>query len=513
MYAGSPQSALHKVRALGALWALALCALACDGPTFYAESTRAGVDGRRLYEGKPKRKERVDDKAPLVTAQSSCVALGAEELVLGNSPEGDLWIRSGKAVRIVDIEGNERRLDTAAGEVESLLPISDSEAMAVAAGSLWRVDATGMDRIPLPTEIGKPLAAFGDVATAETVFIVTDLGLYQRQGDQWAGWNADGGEVLKEVQSLGDVDAACSALDSALWFRRGDKAWRLDFGPLAMAAPVKNTPKVVGLDVDMDLGPTLLLESGRLRFGTETWTEVSFPSKARLSANGGGYLWAVDEQGVYRRALDGSWSKVSSPLADNAAGVEGLWANATGGSWIKAGAQVCHQSLGASLRVRGLRPAQQRIFALANLRALGRGTALKVALDGITLNQLGADTDGAWVLNGLSLSGDGQHVMELSMSGADGQETRRRLPYEILPGYDVSWARDIKRIQDQRCAGNCHVPGGSQVDLSTLTQWRALNAQIREEVVFGDMPPAPSTPLSARDVDTITRWIQGGMRP
>jgi hypothetical protein len=89
-----------------------------------------------------------------------------------------------------------------------------------------------------------------------------------------------------------------------------------------------------------------------------------------------------------------------------------------------------------------------------------------------------------------------------------------------VPITDVTWARDIAPIVEQRCLG-CHRAGGSSsLPLGSYEAARAAAAQIKHEVLERRMPPWPAAPgfgafvndrsLSLVETELLVAWADGG---
>jgi hypothetical protein len=88
------------------------------------------------------------------------------------------------------------------------------------------------------------------------------------------------------------------------------------------------------------------------------------------------------------------------------------------------------------------------------------------------------------------------------------------------PSTDVTWARDIAPIVEQRCLG-CHRSGGpSSLSLGSYESARAAAVRIKHEVLERRMPPWPAAPgigafandrsLSLVETQLLVSWADGG---
>jgi hypothetical protein len=89
-----------------------------------------------------------------------------------------------------------------------------------------------------------------------------------------------------------------------------------------------------------------------------------------------------------------------------------------------------------------------------------------------------------------------------------------------VPTTDVTWARDIAPIVEQRCLG-CHSAGGpSSLPLGSYEAARTAAARIKHEVLERRMPPWPAASgfgtfandrsLSLVETELLVAWADGG---
>jgi hypothetical protein len=89
-----------------------------------------------------------------------------------------------------------------------------------------------------------------------------------------------------------------------------------------------------------------------------------------------------------------------------------------------------------------------------------------------------------------------------------------------VPTTDVTWARDVAPIVEQRCLG-CHRAGGpSSLPLGSYEDARAAAVRIKHEVLERRMPPWPAAPgfgafvndrsLSLVETELLVAWADGG---
>jgi len=85
----------------------------------------------------------------------------------------------------------------------------------------------------------------------------------------------------------------------------------------------------------------------------------------------------------------------------------------------------------------------------------------------------------------------------------------------------VTWNREISRLIFQRCA-SCHRPGGSAFSLMTYLDAQPRANEIKDAVLTRRMPPWGAVKgfgsfrndlsLSQEQIETISRWVDGGIR-
>lgn len=88
-------------------------------------------------------------------------------------------------------------------------------------------------------------------------------------------------------------------------------------------------------------------------------------------------------------------------------------------------------------------------------------------------------------------------------------------------GSTPTWNREISRLIYQRCA-TCHRPGGSAFSLMTYSDAQPRANDIKDAVLARRMPPWGAVKgfgtfrndlsLSQEQIETISRWVDGGIR-
>jgi hypothetical protein len=85
----------------------------------------------------------------------------------------------------------------------------------------------------------------------------------------------------------------------------------------------------------------------------------------------------------------------------------------------------------------------------------------------------------------------------------------------------VTWNREISRLMSQRCT-SCHRPDGSAFSLLTYRDAQPRANEIKDAVLSRRMPPWGAVKgfgsfrndagLSQEQIETISRWVDGGIR-
>jgi hypothetical protein len=88
-------------------------------------------------------------------------------------------------------------------------------------------------------------------------------------------------------------------------------------------------------------------------------------------------------------------------------------------------------------------------------------------------------------------------------------------------GSTPTWNREVSRLVSQRCV-SCHHPGGSAFSLMTYSDTQPRANDIKDAVLSRRMPPwgavkgfgrfRNDVSLSQEQIETITRWVDGGIR-
>jgi hypothetical protein len=438
----------------------------------------------------------------------TCVDLAEGERLLDVGPEGDAWLATPAGARVLAPSGDPGdAIALRAGAPQRLVALSDTDALAFAAGHLFHVGSSGVAPIALPTELGAPELACGDPSTDRApLFVVTPEGLHAREGGVWARWTLEGASLFA-MGALGQESGACADASGELWLRDDEGALRVRQDATA-AARVPELEGAIGLvregaTIAALRGPALVLRAGAgaafetLRFDVGDVTAVAL---------GGAHVWVIAGGELLRRTEDGAWARIAGDAPDAVA------ADETGGAWIASGARACRLASGAALRVRGLRPHEvvfgDRPIALESDAA---GATLEVRVDGELVHEAAAsDAAHRWQTPSLPLGAPGWHRLE-ALATIDGAEVRRAIDYHVVDDTPLSWDADIRPDFEAHCAA-CHAATGPRTNLASLETYRAFARTIRDRMALGEMPPTGPA-VSPAVVDRMTRWIEGGMQP
>ena len=448
--------------------------------------------------------ETVATDVPRVTATATCTSLAAGSRVLGVSSEGELWIVDGVSgeTSVLDVDGVVHAGNAAVDDASALLPWSDEAAAMIIDGGLWTVERDDREFVATPMELGRVAQLCGDPTAERGAFIGTDQGLFERLGGFWWRWTPAAATTFGTARQLVRNDGSCAGTDDAVWLVNTDgQLWQISPTDAHVVAG-SASDAVTAAAAAGEAGAAALI-SDRMVMGPP-WHDVEFAAGAptRLASGGGG-LWVQVGADVYQRQ-DGAWRIIDGMAASPVA----VHPHAAAGAWFEYADQVCHAGLGEPLVIRGLRPYEHRVAALANLTVSSDEAELTIERDGVAVTTLAGPGDHN--LLGFELGEPGWHELTITAGAA-----ARSLAYNVVDLPLRSWATDVQPIYAANCMGfSCHgpMPGGTQVDLSTYQAWRTRAPRIRERLLRGQMPPVPPQ-LSPDTVAIVLEWIEGGMKP
>ncbi len=444
--------------------------------------------------------EVVPASVPRVTGSTTCTPITPASRVVGVSSEGELWYvdAATNRTRVLDATSTEREQVAPVDDAAFAIPWSNKAAALIVQGGLWSVQGVNREFHVTPAELGSIGLMCGDPQAERGAFVSTDKGLFERLGGFWWRWTQADGSSFGTARQLVRNDGSCTGTDDTLWLvNTSDELWRI--------SPVDAEVMATGVGAVASAGPAgAAAMVGDALFLGMPWREVQFEGGApRQPVGGGGRLWVPVGDTIYQRAGD-TWQIVDGI----APGATAMHLHAAGGAWLEYPNQLCHATLGEPLVIRGLRPYEHRVAAMANLTVSSGQAALTVERDGAVVSSLTGVGDHNLV--GFELGAPGWHQLTLKAGGAS-----RGLDYFVVDLPLRSWEVDVKPLFEQRCAGGpCHGPnpGGTQVDLSTYQAWRTRAGRIRERLLRGQMPPVPPQ-LTPDTLAIVLDWVEGGMKP
>lgn len=437
--------------------------------------------------------EYVGDDIAHVAATVTCTPLDGAR-VLGASANGELWLATASATRVIDLDGERAVYRGALDAATAVQPWSASAASAIMGGEVWSIDEDAREYVATPA-LGAARDLCGVAGAAHGSFVITNSVL-ERSGDVWWEWEPGGATGFGQPAEIARVDGACTARDDVAWIRtsRGD-VWSISQQRIERV--VRDAEALAIVDGD----GVAIRSAERLELGPP-WREVVFSAGPPVhAASSGSALWVIAGDAVLVRE-HGDWRAVdnvdSAPLR--------VFADAAGGAWIEHADQVCRAQIAPPIRVAGLAPFERRAAPFATLEISPLASAERVTIDrdGEQVADL-AVSDGVAQLPDLALGAPGWHALSIRAGDAT-----RELPYNVVELARRSWATEVAPVFAARCA-SCHAPGAAQIDLSTYDSWRTRAGRIRERVVRGDMPPGE--PLSTEHLAIVLDWIEGGMQP
>ena len=457
---------------------------------------------------------------PAIAATGACVALGPADRVAAVSPEGDLWLDDGTALRVVRADGTERSVARPSGALDFLRATSDASAIAVADGELWRIDGAAFAPASQPDgDMGSARQVCGRAGASAPGFVAASGGLFEHDGARWWRWTTGDGTPIGPVDHLASVDGACGDRVPRLWFLGDGRAVEVGYGESPTVRVAGGLSMVETLVRDTAIGPAALA-GGSLHVG-EAFARVDFGSDVSAIDAAGSALWAIAGGEVYR-LRDGAWARLEEalPAGDLAISVH---ADATAAAWVSGEGVACHRAIDPSLHVRGVSPwAEVEPTIAITVAAPAGASGLDVLLDGAVVASLPPPSAATWSLDALSLGAAGWRELAFHATTTTGTATRTLhvrvagggpdTPVDPPPG--PSWERDVRPLANARCV-RCHGAETTR-DLTTHAGWVERAALIRDRVgrmtgATGAMPPTGQ--LGASDLELIDRWIDEGMEP
>ncbi|HTJ85374.1 MAG TPA: hypothetical protein VL400_26835, partial [Polyangiaceae bacterium] len=336
----------RSVMLLGSGTALAVAALglgACEGTL-----GDGGVSGPPDVEPKA-----VPEAPTLVASTTTCIARSEGEHLLSVSPEGHAWlVTPGPTthVRVLDAFGGD--ITVAEDELE-IADVQDGQAWSagdaalLSDGGLWRLE--GMSRIDMtpPDGFETPASLCGD--PSDSGVLVSNGSVFERRSDGWWTWDPKA-SPLSSPSRVVRFDGECRSADDVMWLAALDGTlYRVE--PSTFTTPIRFDGLV---DLAATDGLVAALDASELWIGTsgDAWQPWTFSGDVPTSLSASaGVVWMVSGSQILR--FDGSdWSTIANDVGEP---IETVGAHA-GGAWLEGPSQICHASLGQSLRVEGVRP-------------------------------------------------------------------------------------------------------------------------------------------------------------
>ncbi len=375
-----------------------------------------------------------------------------------------------------------------------------------------RVDARGRGRRCERVQLVPPESYTASSSTCgnprDNGYLLAAGTVFEHRSDGWWGLTPQATDE-GTPNAIVTLDGECNGPADETWLSSPDGTiWRVSADSIVKGLVFPEWQDAVGT------GETLaVLADGELWLGPSDWERFEFEAglPSTLGASNGSVWVAVGSRLI--RNADGAFTELSHGVSGD---IEAVLAH-TDGVWLQSGTQVCHQTVGPRFRVEGMHPylrspAVEHAF---NVVPQDAGAVVTASVDGEDVSVV-AGTDGhAGVAALLSL---GWHRIDITVeaSGATAERTmwvRREVPEE------VSFAADVAPIAAAHCSGDtCHsaMTTGEVPVLETLEAWAEHADGIEERVVeLDNMPPlgVRSEEWGSDEVETIAKWIEGGMLP
>ena len=455
----------------------------------------------------------VPDELDTLDSEGFCRAIGTGQEVVGVGPDGSLWLAASMpdgrvAFEVIDPVTQQAIAAPDAlelGAMAAVAPLSADDAVVVSADTLWHVE--GWQRIELvpPSSYSSSASVCGN--PRHNGFVLAGGTVSEHRVDGWWGLTpeAEGASTPTEVIT---VDGECYGPADETWMTATDgTVWRV-----AVDGKVRSEP-FSGLSAAAATGSTLaVIADGALWLGPEGWTRYAFEAGAASAIAASDDQFWISIGGRVLRAMDEQFVELSHLLSSD---VEAMWSH-PGGVWLAGDGELCHAAVGPRIEVAGVHPyLRTQDTELAVSLTSEPGVTLSATLDEepVSLVASGNAMEGVVALGDL-----GWHRLEVVAEGADATGRRTLWLRRNVPDI-VSFETDVKPIALAHCSGSsCHsamtdvmVPA-----LETLEAWAEHADKIEERVVAQDNMPPPgdrSEEWGPDEVETIARWIEGGMLP
>lgn len=378
------------------------------------------------------------------------------------------------------------------------------------------------------------------VVGEDTAWLAHSKGLFRLEDGQLHELKVSGASVTG-ITAL-TVGAAPDG-SPGVWYAQGTTlfiaAQRSKGVFVVTAAPVETSELKGGVIGLAGLGNTTasigevwaITPSLMLRFsGTNTRRFTLEPTLRQLKGAGRS-AWLTTADGLY--SYDGetsSWQRANGV----AASAELLAVDAAGTAWVQADDKTMSVARTLVPRAWGMHQGERLYEAEAVVKmalpsavtpsalsyrlderepqtvAIAQGQRGQTPLNTTTFYSV-AGLDGAEEPKPLSFSGlsDGTHRLLLSATVDGAELTQAVYFFFAASSAQVSWARDLKPLNDSRCA-SCHQTGTTP-ELRTFDDWKANASAIAEAVRTKRMPA--DGPMDAASISAVLRWANGGLNP
>jgi hypothetical protein len=358
-----------------------------------------------------------------------------------------------------------------------------------------------------PDGFETPASLCGD--PSDSGVLVSNGSVFERRSDGWWTWDPKA-SPLSSPSRVVRFDGECRSADDVMWLAALDGTlYRVE--PSTFTTPIRFDGLV---DLAATDGFVAALDASELWIGTsgDAWQPWTFSGDVPTSLSASaGVVWMVSGSQILR--FDGSdWSTIANDVGEP---IETVGAHA-GGAWLEGPSQICHASLGQSLRVEGVRPYLRSTELEYDVRVEASDGAMDLTaeLDGAPVD-LGPDAEPGWLVGHVRLESIGWHTLTVA---GDEPSSARSIPLKRAPETERSWATDIQPLYAANCAkSGCHIAGSSDPpDLSSFDAWTKLAPEIQARVVEArTMPPASDVgpDWGDDDIQIVSEWIEGGMLP
>lgn len=460
----------------------------------------------------------VPDVLELVDSESFCRTLAAGQDVVGVSPDGFLWLAETTGVadgvestrfEVIDPwtkTSSAAPTDLELGSMVSVQPRSADDAVVVAASDLWHVDAWSRVQLVPPESYTASASTCGN--PRDNGYLLAAGTVFEHRDDGWWGLTPEAADE-GTPNAIVTLDGECNGPADETWLSSPDGTiWRVSADSIVQGLVFDGWQAAVGT------GDTLaVLADGELWLGPSDWSRYEFEAgmPSTIAASGGSIWIAVGSRVL--RSSEGVFAELAHGMTDD---IDAVLAHADG-VWLHSGTEVCHQTTGPRFRVDGVHPylRSPAIEHAFTVRPEDIAATVTAAVDGEDVPVLSGENGFAGVA---TLQGLGWHRIDIVVTSAQATAERTVWVRREVPN-EVSFAADVAPIAAEHCSGDaCHsaMTTGEVPVLETLEAWTMHADGIDQRVVeLDNMPPlgVRSDEWGSDEVETIAKWIEGGMLP